>query len=424
MRVSLIGVAVLASTVAIACQDAAKPTSPDILPNGAPLASGAEQTTICHVTGRENNARFIELTASGAARAAHLDERGAPRSGHDGDYLVTARTPCPPPPTPPNVRICKAVNADILLSRFFDFDVNGEATSIRGSTCVDRTFRVGTQVRITEAVAASADLTSITITPQLAGTGNIASTSATIVAGTDLAEVIFGNSARFGQLMICKQVQAAGLVGKQFEFIVMSQGIPTQTFFSPPAAMTAPGACVVAGTYLRGTVATVLEVVGPGTTDLGITTTSISTVPADRLVPGSVNLVSRRASVTIGEGTTQIRFVNARPVGSLEICNVTPPGFTGASHVFVDAEWSDGLLAQVNVPANTCVSPQPVWLGFLMGYVVRIGEVVPAGLRVDALTVDPPDHLMGTPYPTLAAANVLIGAGTTRVTFRHVFVTP
>lgn len=417
-RIPLTGVVVLAISAAIGCQDAARPTSPDMTFTRAFPALGAERTAVCHVAGRADGPKFAELTVSGAALTAHLDERGNARAGHEGDYLVTARTPCPPPPTTPNVRICKAVNADILLSRFFDFDVNGEAVSIRGSTCVDRTFRVGTPVTISETIAAGTQLNSITITPPAAGTGDVARATATVIAGIDLAEVIFGNGALIGGLTICKEVEPVGLLGRQFEFLLSPlAGVSTSHYI-------AGGTCRFADSYPAGTEVRVVEVPGFGSLDVGIITTGISVVPADRLVPGSLSLESRRVSVTIGEGMTQVRFVNARPVGSLEICNTTPAGFTDAPQFFVNAEWADGLLAAVNVPANECISVQPLGFGFPVNYSVRIGEAVPPALRLDAVTVDPPDRLLGTPDLAARSANVRIGTGNTRVTFHHVFATP
>lgn len=397
---------------AMGCQDAARPTSPNLARSGAVSAVGVEKTAICHAAGGAENPRFVELTVSDAARSAHMDERGKPHSGHERDYLVTARTPCPPLlPATPNVTICKAVNADHLLSRFFDFTVNGEKVSVRGSTCVDRTFRVGTPVTITEAIATGTYLYSITITPSTAGTGNVSAATASIVAGIDRAEVIFSNRVRLGGLAICKDVEPAGLFGKLFEFEVTAQGGLATVH------VTGGGACALVGTYPVGTSVGIVEMVGAGSLDIGIITKGITVQPDDRLVAGSLNLTTRRVSVTIGEGRTDVRYLNARPVGSLEICTVMPAGFTGAPQFFVNAGWADGLLASLTVPANQCATVQPLGFGLPVGYAVTIGESVPGGVRLDAVTVDPPDHLIGT---TSNTANVLIGAGVTRVTFRHV----
>ena len=418
-RIPLTSLVVLAISAAVGCQDAARPTSPEMPLTEAFSALGGEKTTVCHAAGRADNLKFAELTLSGAALSAHLGERGSARAGHEGDYLVTTRTPCPPPATGPNVRICKTVDGEFPL-RQFAFEVNGEEISISGSTCANRTFRVGTPITITETIAAGTALNSITITPPAAGTGDIAARTATVIAGNDLAQVIFGNRVLLGSLVICKQVEPVGLVGKQFEFVVTPHG---GSFISPPALVMAPGACFAAGSYTVGTAKTVIEVPSLSSLDVGIITSGITVVPADRLVPGSLSLESRRVSVTIGEGMTQVRFVNARPVGSLEICNVTPAGFTGAAQFFVIEMYGDERNVSVTVPANQCVSVHPIGFGFPVNYSVRIGEAVPSGLRLDAVTVDPPDRL-GTLDLAMRWAIVRIGTGNTKVTFHHVFTTP
>lgn len=435
LRIS--SIALLGAVIAGGCQDGTAPPTADPAVIGGVLAQVNEKTAVCHAAGRGDDPKFVEVRVNSGALAAHMDANGTPRAGHEGDYLVTPRTPCPPPPpTAPNVRICKAVNTDILLSRFFAFDVNGETVMVRGSQCADRTFRVGTPVTITETILPGTELFSITITPEAAGTGNVAGASATIIAGTDLAEVIFRNHSLLGQLTICKQVNSSSLRSLSFYFEVTRQGAGPAYYSTPPVNPSAPppGACVSAGTYPVGTELSVFEQFFPGGSYAAVYTPSITVLPANRVVPGSLNLAGRRVSVTIGEGTTEVRYVNARLVGYLQICNVTPAGFTGTTQFLIDAPWRDGSSPTLSLPANQCgfarldAQPGPEGFEFPVGpsYPIVIREVVPSGLRLDAVTVDPPDRLSGTPQltPPIAAAGVTIGTGTTTATFHHVWATP
>jgi hypothetical protein len=424
-----VGVALIVVGAA-SCHDATAPPGADARLVGSALTQVNPKTAVCHAAGSVADPKFVEVRVGGGGAAAHLGAGGTSRAGHEGDYLVTARTPCPPPPTGPNVRVCKAVNSEFVADRIFEFDVNGEPVSFRGPTCAERTFRVGTPVTITETIPAGLHLQSIDITPPSAGTGDIARAIATVVAGIDVAEVTFANHAVLGQLTICKQVEPVGLVGRTFTFFVtvFRPLDPGALYFITPTSVGGPpGFCVPAGSYPLGTVVYVVEeFFGSGGFWFGVETTSITVVPADRLW-SSPSLFFRQVGVTIGEGTTQVRYVNARRLVELRICKVSPPGFTATTRFHLDIGGADGPLPPVDVPANGCALVTETglgWPGVPVNAPIRIAEVIPAGQRVAAITVDPSGLFSG--LPDLASGIVLLGAGreTTTVTFHNVWTSP
>ncbi|HEX6053571.1 MAG TPA: hypothetical protein VFZ21_30085 [Gemmatimonadaceae bacterium] len=423
MRLPAPAIVISAIVVAVACHDGTPPTSPDVGGAGGAFSQSrteTNKTAVCHAAGRVDDPRFVEVSVAGGAAAAHLIQ-------HEGDYPVTPRTPCPPPPTTgPNVRICKATDSEFLHGRFYEFDVSGEPVSIRTETCEHRTFRVGTPVTITEDIPTGSQLHSITITPPTAGTANVPAATANILAGIDVTEVMFTNSAVSGQLAICKQVEPVGLVGRHFPFFVDVFGAtgtshPGLFFFVTPTSVgSPPGTCVPAGSYPLGTRVRVREEMNYGSLWFGIETIAITVDPADRLVPGSLNLFGRNVTATIGEGTTQVRFVNARQLGELQICTVSPPGFSGTTRFNLVTGWSDGPVPPVDVPANGCapvVETGLGWPGVLAGAPMQIAQVIPAGQRVTAITVAPSDVPVDPGNPASGVVGLEPGPGTTTVTF-------
>ena len=134
-----------------------------------------------------------------------------------------------------------------------------------------------------------------------AGTGEIASATATVVAGTDLAEVTFANWA------VAHHLQAAGAGGPgrshlTFFVTVFRPLNPGPFYFITPTSVGGPpGFCVPAGSYPLGTVVNVVEELGSGGLWFGVETTSITVVAADR-ASGGPSLFNRQVRVAIGEG--------------------------------------------------------------------------------------------------------------------------
>jgi hypothetical protein len=408
---------VVAALLLTGCQDASVATSPAARMPSSAVAQASPKAAVCHAAGRADAPNFVEVSVGGSALAAHLDEHGTPRAGHEGDYLVTARTPCPPPPTAPNVRVCKVVDANMPAGRTFTFDVGGEAVTLAGGTCAERTFRVGSSVTITESVATGTALDAIGISPPVAGTTNVAGATATVVAGIDVAQMTFTNRTLMGQLTVCKALGPTGLVGRSFDFFVTPPG---RYYSITPTTVGGAQLCKPIAEYPIGTVVTVFEDLAPSTQNAGIVT-SIAVDPQDRIVAGSLDAASRKVSVTIGEGTTRVDFLNERLLVPFRICKESPAGYTGTTRFLVDAGW-DGVF-DVEVPANGCVNLTwpTVGPGVPVNNQATVHEIVPAGLRVAAITVDPPGHLV-----YLSSESVLVRTGfeATTVTFRNVLATP
>ena len=422
----------IAAVIALGCHDATAPSNAGRTLDDvwlAPVSSVGSRTAVCHAAGRSDNPHFVELLVGGGALAAHVDAQGTSRAGHEGDYLVTARTPCPPPPTAPNVRLCKVVDANMPPARTFAFAVNGEAASLAGGACLERTVRVGTPVSISETVTAGTVLDAISVSPANAGSANIAAGTAAIVAGIDVAQVTFTNRALVGQLTLCKRMELGGIIpGYHFWFFITAPSRPG-VYYAINAGTQAPyGNCTSAGSFPVGTVVGVWEDVAPIPATFGIRTTSITVDPADRAVPGTLDLTTRRVSVTIGDGSTRVAYVNDRPIGTLRICKNSPPGVTGTTTFsLVDPPWVDGNIL-VHVPANGCtIVPRgfgPGELGVPVDANVSIVELIPAGVRVAAISVDPSSRQVGTPDLSQGHVRVRTATGTTTVTYQNVSATP
>ena len=422
----------IAVVIALGCHDATAPTNAGRLPDGArlaPVSAVGSRTAVCHAAGRAADPHFVELFVGSGAVAAHVDAHGSPRAGHEGDYLVTARTPCPPPPTPPNVRVCKIVDANMPPARMFAFDVNGEAASLAGGACLERTVRVGGRVNISETMTEGTVLDAIGVSPATAGSANVAAGTASVVAGIDVAQVTFTNRALMGQLTLCKRMEVGGIIpGYHFWFVVTAPSRPG-VYYAINAGTQAPyGNCTSAGSFPVGTVIGVWEDVAPIAVNFGIRTTSITVEPADRAVPGTLDLTTRRVSVAIGEGSTQVAYVNDRPIGTLRICKNSPPGVTGTTTFsLVDPPWANGNIL-VHVPANGCtIVPRgfgPGELGVPVDANVSIVELIPAGVRVAAISVDPSSRMVGTPDLSQGHVRVRTATGTTTVTYQNVSATP
>lgn len=304
-RLTLAAVTVaLTAAAGASCRDAAAPTRPVLTdPSPVQFARAAGEVSICHAAGRADDPKFVEITVSENAATAHLDGHGTPQAGHEQDYVITERTPCPPPETPAQVRVCKVGGAGIPAGTPFSFVVDGQPVTVPAGDCVTRTFRVGTRVTVAETVPANTVLAGLTLTPAAAGTTDLEAGTASVVAGTDVVTLTFTNQAVVaGYLKVCKASTGTPAVTGSFAFGIA--GVPGVTSVSVPV-----GQCVfVPGTggLPAGTTVTITEALNANTQLFNITC-----VPTSG--PGSctTNVPARTATVVIAGGiTSEVTFTN------------------------------------------------------------------------------------------------------------------
>jgi hypothetical protein len=299
-RIQLAAVVSALAVVAISCADSVTPpdASRPLLAKG-----GAAKVAICHAAGRADDPKFVPIEVSENAVSAHMGTQGTEQAGHEVDYFITARTPCPPPATPGIVRICKAVLPGIAAGTPFTFVVSGrniptQTVTVAAGSCVDLPYRVGTTVNIRENVPTNTVLAGVTLTP---GTGTVTGGTVSAISGTNVAQATYTNrSTVAGLLTVCKVAGSGVAAGTPFDFTIGGTAVTI------PAGAGPGGGCV---SSIR------LAAAGPVSVVEGqsfLTTLSSITVSPSNL--GSVSLPNRSASATIVPGVeTRVTFTNTNP---------------------------------------------------------------------------------------------------------------
>ncbi|GLC24818.1 DUF5979 domain-containing protein [Roseisolibacter agri] len=404
--------AALAAAAVASCRDAAGPIRPALSdPPAVRLARGAAGlTAICHAAGRAEDPRFVELRLPANAVDEHLGEQGTPMAGHEQDYLVTERTPCPPPDEPGEVRICKVGAAGIPAGTPFSFVVNGEDVTVSAGACTSLPFRVGTTVNVAETVPANMVLMGLTLAPAAAGTTDLAAGTATVVAGTDVATLTFTNRLNVGFLKVCKASSGTPAVTGSFTFNLT--GVPGTTSVSVPVGQCVfvPNTNPVSG-IAAGTVVTVTEVANPST-QVG----SITCVPTSG--SGSCATSGQTATVTIAANiTSEVTFANRVNVGFLKVCKASSGAAPVTGSFAFNVSGIPGTTS-VTVPVGQCVFV-PSTTGITAGTVVTVTEILSPNTQIASITCVPTSG-PGSCTSSGLAATVTIGAGlTSEITFTN-----
>jgi hypothetical protein len=209
---------------------------------------------------------------------------------------------------------------------------------------------------------------------------------------------------------ICKASTGTPAVTGTFSFTV--SGL-SGTFLAPVGGCTGPI------TVPSGNV-TVTEAATAGATLVGV-----ATVPTSALVSQNLGARSAVVAVTAGGVASQVRvtFTNQAVVGTVKICKIAG---------------SDNLLNGVfnfnvtGVSATVGVLAGPASQGgfctvvgnFPVGTQLTVTEQAVLGVNVSAIAVAPGSQLVGSANLSARAVTIVVGAGTTEVTFTNVAVPP
>jgi hypothetical protein len=216
--------------------------------------------------------------------------------------------------TPGTLEICKVNAAGSPSGQSVAFDVDGVVVPVVAGQCVRLPFRVGKRVRVTETtVPVGTVLIGITLTPAGAGTTELATRSAIVDVGIDVATLTFTNGPT-GVLSICKGAGPGIPLGTSFSFTVARQ-----TVVVPAGPVTGALSCTEV-TVPAGDV-TVTEVATPDAT-----VTDINSAFGVQIL--SRDLPARSAVVRLTPGQTigYVMFVNQSTYGTFSICKGAGPG--------------------------------------------------------------------------------------------------
>jgi hypothetical protein len=380
--------------------------------NNSNNSSSHNKVVVCH-SGNDSHFTQIDVSAQGAR--AHLGDPSSGKGGHAGDYRVTDLTPCPPPATPGNLRLCKVAGVGLATGASFSFTVtaNGSTKNVTvaagpapAGTCADGgSYRVGTTVEVAEVGQTGVKTVGIVVSPAGAqqGSSDLAARRATLIVGVGTTSVIFTNNGPTGTLVLCKVGGTGVTAGSNFTFTV---GGKTVT--------------VAAGAAPTGTCSSSMEVaVGSLNISEAPTTGMVVSSIAGSPTPTNVNLVTGSATAQItADQETRVTYTNAAASasnsGTLTICKVAGTGVTAGTTFTFSAGGQTATVAAGAAPNGTCATTP---LTLAIGSVV-VTENAAAGTSVSAIAGTP-----ATPTNISLAnrsATVLIAAGQdTKITFTN-----
>jgi hypothetical protein len=403
----LVAASLTAVLIASCRENAVAPRATDV--SEPRLAQGAiGKIAICHSSGGK---KFNEVAVSDNAAGGHLDANGNPRAGHDQDYLVTDRTPCPPPATDGSLQLCKVGAIGIPAGTSFMFVVNGENIVVAAGACVTRSYRVGTHVQVQEASSPNSAVESITLSPVDAGTTNVPNRSANVTIGTDIAVLTVTNhSTTVGEFVVCKIAGMGVTVGSFTTFVVSGVGLVNVTAGAKP-----DGNCS-APMLLSSGPRSVLEI------STGEFVTSMEVAGQTPTVDLANNTVV--FDVIAGARTT-LRVTNAT-MGELVLCKVAGADVTpGVSFLFLTLQaalpgGTTPILRQFTVqsgagPTGNCNDPVP----FVPGQ-FTITELGSPDVLISAITASPASRLVSTDLPNRSAVATVLPDARTTLTITNV----
>lgn len=218
----------VAAVVALvtACADPTAPTVSHTPAAPTLAASTAGKVAVCRESGKSGSGRFDQQLVSSNQLSSYFDANGVPLAGHEHDYLVTDRTPCPPPSTPGELQVCAVGNPSNLYGTSFAYLVNGVTAIVANGECVSFSFRVGTHVHVAQSVTSGTQLTGIAVGPAGAGTSSLGAGTADLVIGTDRTTVSFTNTA-VGALRLCTAAASGVAAGTPFSYLVLGRTVST-----------------------------------------------------------------------------------------------------------------------------------------------------------------------------------------------------
>jgi hypothetical protein len=203
-----------------------------------------EKVQLCHA-GSDVDPHFVEIDVPRQAADAHLSE-------HANDFIIISDTltPCPPPPEPSFLRICKAASPFIVAAGTqFTFTVTGPAVTAETVTvaagapptgnCTTLPFRVGTRLAVQETVPSNAFLTSIAVSPSVAGTTSLETATANVtvvVGGTTMTFMDVPAAA----LTLCKVAGPGITTGTPFTFTFAGHQVTVAAGAAPTGTCAAP----------------------------------------------------------------------------------------------------------------------------------------------------------------------------------------
>jgi hypothetical protein len=387
----------------VSCRDATSPQG-TLAPEGVDAALAkvaAPKVAICHAAGRAGDPRYTALSVSESAALSHLDSRGTPQAGHELDYRVTDRTPCPPPATPGSLKVCKVGAVGVAAGTPFTFMVNGEQVVINSGACASRAYPVGTHVSVSETVPAGTTLASLTLSPVNAGTTNPGAASASVVIGTTEATLTFTNqSSTVAALIICKVAGTNVAIGAPFSFTV--SGVPGTTLV---AAGAGPGGGCSDPMNLPAGGRTITEA------PVASTSATVAVSPQAHYVAEPLQGV---VQVNLVAGmTTTVTYTNtstAPAAGSLVICLVE-----GSNFPDTDAAWEfavTGIVTNVLLFTPGCSQPISLPAG-----IVSVTQTIHPATDVSSIAVDPSGNIVFIANPT--AQVMIVSGATTTVSFTN-----
>ncbi len=308
------------------------------------------------------------------------------------------------------IEICKGGQ----VSGSFLFSVNNSPTpiSVAVGTCKGVSVAPGRNtVRELPDLSGLTMLSKITVNPSTAGSGDIASRTATVTVPTGgNVAVRFVNASNSGALKVCKVAGNGVPVGQSFTF-TESAGGSTVGPFAVAAGATSGASCSYLTDYQVGTNVNIAETATPG-----IAATSI-VVSGPGSMRSHLNLSAGTVTATVGSGVTEVDYTNSvvvnQPPGYIEVCKNA-----GDSYV-APGPWTFTLTQ------GTWTNTQSVLAGQCSGDVavhpgqVNVAETFSAPNYVSSIAAIPSGNLLGSNLANGTATFAVASGATTTAVFTN-----
>ena len=159
---------------------------------------------------------------------------------------------------------------------------------------------------------------------------------------------------KFSALKVCKAAGEGVELGESFEFTIENfDGTPPTTHYTPAGAMPGGSCTLIGSTFKEGDQFKITE-----TLPSGYKIADIIVAPSDRA--DSIDIPNGGyASLTLGEGVTEVTFINEKATGYLEICKRG----SGMGFQDFDLKYSSGSNTSVSVPIGYCAPAMEVPAG-------------------------------------------------------------
>jgi hypothetical protein len=305
------------------------------------------------------------------------------------------------------IQICKAGQ----VSGSASFSLNNSATpiAVQVGHCVSVGTTAGANtVRELPDPTGATVLSAINIRPVTAGTGNIATRTATVnvpEGGSPVTQFI--NSPATSVLKVCKVAGDPALLGHQFSFTETAGGStvgPTSVTAGSPGDLVHE--CTDVSTYQVGTKVNIAELATPGV--------AVSNIQVLGGSAGNVNLAAGTVTATVGSGVTDVVYTNVpvvvQPPGYIEVCKSAADSFVPSgpwTFTLNQGNWND----TEHVLTGQCTGPITVPAGQ-----VSVQESVSSPSYVSSITAIPAGNLLGSNLANgQATFAVASGADTTAV---------